>query len=49
MPCPKGSWAGRSAVNTTADPGRGFLDPPDQADDNRPGGGTGNCQDPPLD
>jgi N-acetylmuramoyl-L-alanine amidase len=34
---------------TTADPGRGFVDPPDQADDNRPGGGTENCQDPPLD
>ena len=33
---------------TTADPGRGFVDPPDQADDNRPGGGTDNCQDPPL-
>jgi N-acetylmuramoyl-L-alanine amidase len=34
---------------TTADPGRGFVDPPDQADDNRPGGGTENCQDRPLD
>ena len=34
---------------TTADPGRGFVDPPRQADDNRPGGGTENCQDPPLD
>ncbi|MDQ1503076.1 MAG: N-acetylmuramoyl-L-alanine amidase [Actinomycetota bacterium] len=33
---------------TTADPGRGFVDPPDQADDNRPSGGTENCQDPPL-
>ncbi|HEV7863466.1 MAG TPA: N-acetylmuramoyl-L-alanine amidase [Acidimicrobiia bacterium] len=33
---------------TTADPGRGFVDPPRQADDNRPGGGTENCQDPSL-
>jgi N-acetylmuramoyl-L-alanine amidase len=33
---------------TTAEPGRGFIDPPDLADDNRPGGGTENCQDPPL-
>jgi hypothetical protein len=29
-------------------PGRGFIDPPQLADDNRPGGGTENCQDPPL-
>jgi N-acetylmuramoyl-L-alanine amidase len=33
---------------TTADPGRGFVIPPNLADDNRPGGGTENCQDPPL-
>jgi N-acetylmuramoyl-L-alanine amidase len=33
---------------TTTDPGRGFIDPPRLADDNRPGGGTENCQDPPL-
>lgn len=33
---------------TTADPGRGFIAPPDLADDDRPGGGTENCQDPPL-
>ena len=33
---------------TTADAGRGFIAPPDLADDERPGGGTGNCQDPPL-
>ena len=33
---------------TTPDPGRGFIDPPRLADDNRPGGGTDNCQDPPL-
>ena len=33
---------------TTADPGRGFVVPPRLADDNRPGGGTENCQDPPL-
>ena len=33
---------------TTSDPGRGFIDPPRLADDNRPGGGTDNCQDPPL-
>jgi N-acetylmuramoyl-L-alanine amidase len=33
---------------TTTDPGRGFVDPPRLADDNRPGGGTENCQDPPL-
>jgi len=34
---------------TTTDPGRGFVDPPRLADDDRPGGGTENCQDPPLD
>jgi len=34
---------------TTTDPGRGFVDPPRLADDNRSGGGTENCQDPPLD
>jgi len=33
---------------TTTDPGRGFVVPPALADDNRPGGGTENCQDPPL-
>ena len=33
---------------TTGDPGRGFVDPPQLADDNRAGGGTENCQDPPL-
>lgn len=33
---------------TTKDPGRGFVVPPRLADDNRPGGGTENCQDPPL-
>src|SRR5439155_16434592 len=33
---------------TTTDPGRGFIDPPNLADDNRPGGRTENCQDPPL-
>ncbi|MGH9008918.1 MAG: N-acetylmuramoyl-L-alanine amidase [Acidimicrobiia bacterium] len=33
---------------TTADPGSGFINPPRLADDNRPGGGTENCQDPPL-
>jgi N-acetylmuramoyl-L-alanine amidase len=33
---------------TTSDPGRGFVVPPRLADDNRPGGGTENCQDPPL-
>jgi N-acetylmuramoyl-L-alanine amidase len=33
---------------TTTDPGRGFIDPPRLADDNRSGGGTQNCQDPPL-
>ena len=34
---------------TTADPGRGFIDPPRLADDGRSGGGTENCQDPALD
>ena len=33
---------------TTTDPGRGFIVPPRLADDNRPGGGTENCQDPTL-
>jgi N-acetylmuramoyl-L-alanine amidase len=33
---------------TTKDPGHGFVVPPQLADDNRPGGGTENCQDPPL-
>ena len=33
---------------TTADPGRGFIDPPRLADDKRAGGGTENCEDPPL-
>ena len=33
---------------TTNDPGRGFVDPPRLADDARSGGGTENCQDPPL-
>jgi N-acetylmuramoyl-L-alanine amidase len=33
---------------TTTDPGRGFVVPPRLADDNRPGGGTENCEDPPL-
>jgi N-acetylmuramoyl-L-alanine amidase len=33
---------------TTADPGSGFVNPPRLADDNRSGGGTENCQDPPL-
>ena len=33
---------------TTTDPGRGFIRPPHMADDNRSGGGTENCQDPPL-
>lgn len=32
----------------TPDPGRGFIKPPRLADDNRSGGGTENCQDPPL-
>ena len=34
---------------TTADPGSGFMVPPRLADDGRSGGGTENCQDPPLD
>jgi N-acetylmuramoyl-L-alanine amidase len=33
---------------TTTDPGSGFVVPPRLADDNRQGGGTENCQDPPL-
>ena len=33
---------------TTSDPGSGFITPPRLADDNRAGGGTENCQDPPL-
>ena len=33
---------------STKDPGRGFVVPPRLADDHRPGGGTENCQDPPL-
>jgi N-acetylmuramoyl-L-alanine amidase len=33
---------------TSTDPGRGFVTPPAMADDDRPGGGTENCQDPPL-
>jgi N-acetylmuramoyl-L-alanine amidase len=33
---------------TTKDPGHGFVVPPQLADDDRPGGGTENCQDPPL-
>jgi N-acetylmuramoyl-L-alanine amidase len=33
---------------TTSDPGSGFVTPPDLADDDRRGGGTGNCKDPPL-
>jgi N-acetylmuramoyl-L-alanine amidase len=33
---------------TTTDPGRGFVTPPRLADDKRSGGGTENCQDPPL-
>ena len=33
---------------TTSDPGSGFISPPRLADDNRAGGGTENCQDPPL-
>jgi N-acetylmuramoyl-L-alanine amidase len=33
---------------TTTDPGRGFVTPPGMADDDRPGGGTENCDDPPL-
>jgi N-acetylmuramoyl-L-alanine amidase len=33
---------------TTTDPGSGFVVPPRLADDNRSGGGTENCEDPPL-
>jgi N-acetylmuramoyl-L-alanine amidase len=33
---------------TTRDPGSGFVTPPRLADDDRRGGGTGNCEDPPL-
>ncbi len=33
---------------TTSHPGSGFVVPPRLADDNRSGGGTENCQDPPL-
>jgi N-acetylmuramoyl-L-alanine amidase len=33
---------------TTSDPGSGFVTPPNLADDARRGGGTANCQDPPL-
>ncbi len=33
---------------STRDPGSGFITPPRLADDNRSGGGTENCQDPPL-
>ena len=33
---------------TTSDPGSGFVTPPNLADDERRGGGTGNCEDPPL-
>jgi N-acetylmuramoyl-L-alanine amidase len=33
---------------TTSDPGSGFVTPPRLADDERKGGGTGNCEDPPL-
>jgi N-acetylmuramoyl-L-alanine amidase len=33
---------------STPDPGRGFIKTPRLADDDRPGGGTENCQDPPL-
>jgi N-acetylmuramoyl-L-alanine amidase len=33
---------------TTSDPGSGFVTPPNLADDARRGGGTGNCEDPPL-
>ena len=32
----------------TRDPGSGFIPAPHLADDDRPGGGTENCQDPPL-
>jgi N-acetylmuramoyl-L-alanine amidase len=33
---------------TTSDPGSGFVAPPNLADDDRKGGGTDNCEDPPL-
>ncbi len=33
---------------TTSDPGSGFVTPPRLADDDRRGGGAGNCEDPPL-
>jgi N-acetylmuramoyl-L-alanine amidase len=33
---------------TTSDPGSGFVTPPRLADDERKGGDTGNCEDPPL-
>ena len=33
---------------TTSDPGSGFISPPRLADDHRAGGGTENCEDPPL-
>lgn len=33
---------------TTSDPGSGFVIPPSLADDHRQGGGTANCEDPPL-
>ncbi len=33
---------------TTSDPGSGFVTPPSLADDDRRGGGTANCDDPPL-
>jgi len=33
---------------TTTGSGRGFVTPPGMADDDRPGGGTENCDDPPL-
>jgi N-acetylmuramoyl-L-alanine amidase len=45
-----GEAAARGIVRflTTTAPGSGFIDPPRLADDNRSGGGTENCQDPPL-
>ncbi|MGH9040992.1 MAG: N-acetylmuramoyl-L-alanine amidase family protein [Acidimicrobiia bacterium] len=33
---------------TTNDPGSGYVNPPQLADDDRLGGGTANCKDPPL-
>jgi N-acetylmuramoyl-L-alanine amidase len=33
---------------TTSDPGSGYVTPPDLLDDERRGGGTANCEDPPL-